>query len=86
VRLVDVGISQALSGCSLITHTNGRPIVLRNPTKEGLIAERLGNQVDAVTGKIINPFFGHCGLPGLAQSVHDLTHGAFVNRLPGLVC
>jgi hypothetical protein len=52
------GFLQALSGAPLtITHTNGRPIVLRNPTKEGSIAGRLGNQVDAVTGKILNPFF-----------------------------
>jgi hypothetical protein len=52
------GFLQAWSGAPLtVTHANGRPIALRNPTKKGPVSERLGNKVDPATGKVLNPFF-----------------------------
>lgn len=52
------GFLQAWSGAPLtVSHANGRPIALRNPTKKGPVAERLGNKVDPATGRVLNPFF-----------------------------
>jgi hypothetical protein len=52
------GFLEAMSGSPLsISQTNGRPITLRNPTKQGPVSERLGDRVDPATGKVLNPFF-----------------------------
>jgi hypothetical protein len=39
------------------TQTNGRPVVLRNPTKEGPVSSRLGDAVDPATRRAANPYF-----------------------------
>jgi len=52
------GYLNARSGSPLsISHTNGRPIRLRNAAKSGDVASRLGNQRDPVTRKVLNPYF-----------------------------
>jgi hypothetical protein len=52
------GYLNAQSGAPLsITHSLGRPIVLRNPSKSGSVSERLGLNVDPATGKVLNPYF-----------------------------
>ncbi len=40
-----------------ISHTNGRPIRVRNASKEGEVSERLGNRIDPVTRRPVNPYF-----------------------------
>ncbi len=40
-----------------ITDSNGRPIRLYNAAKSGPVKERLGDQVDPVTKKVLNPYF-----------------------------
>lgn len=40
-----------------VSGPNGQPIMLRNPSKSGSVSERLGDQVDPVTHKVLNPFF-----------------------------
>jgi hypothetical protein len=40
-----------------VSHANGRPIRARNPAKSGSVSERLGNRVDPVTRKVLNPYF-----------------------------
>jgi len=36
---------------------NGRPIMLRNPSKSGPVSQRLGDVADPVTKKVLNPYF-----------------------------
>ena len=40
-----------------ITDVNGRPMVLRNPSKGGSVKDKLGDVVDPVTRQVLNPFF-----------------------------
>lgn len=40
-----------------ISDSNGRPIRIRNAAKSGPIEKRLGDQVDPVTRKVLNPYF-----------------------------
>jgi hypothetical protein len=52
------GYFNARSGSPLsISHANGRPIRLRNASKEGPVAERLGDRLDPVTRQVLNPYF-----------------------------
>jgi hypothetical protein len=52
------GLVTFASGMPLsISDSNGRPIRLRNAAKSGPISERLGDQVDPVTRKVLNPYF-----------------------------
>jgi hypothetical protein len=52
------GYCNARSGSPLsISHANGRPIRLRNASKEGPVAERLGDRVDPATRRVLNPYF-----------------------------
>jgi hypothetical protein len=52
------GVVTSDSGAPLsITQTNGRPIILRDPTKSGSVSSRIGDQVDPATGKVLNPYF-----------------------------
>ncbi|HEY2932543.1 MAG TPA: carboxypeptidase regulatory-like domain-containing protein [Acidobacteriota bacterium] len=52
------GYINARSGEPLsFSGTNGRPIVLRNPSKSGPVPERLGDQVDPQTRRVVNPYF-----------------------------
>lgn len=52
------GFLEARSGQPLsISHSLGRPIVLRNPTKSGSVRDRLGQDRDPATGRALNPFF-----------------------------
>ncbi|MFB3905206.1 MAG: carboxypeptidase regulatory-like domain-containing protein [Acidobacteriota bacterium] len=83
------GFLEAMSGAALsVSHTNGRPITLRNPTKEGPIAERLGDRVDPATGKVLNPFFDTDAFQALPN---QYTISSTETRLdwlrgPGAVC
>jgi hypothetical protein len=46
------------SGAPLtFTQANGRPIVLSNPSKSGPVSGRIGDSVDSVTRKVLNPYF-----------------------------
>jgi hypothetical protein len=46
------------SGAPLsISHTNGRPIRLRNAALPGNVASRLGDRRDPVTRRVLNPYF-----------------------------
>ncbi|MFB3829001.1 MAG: carboxypeptidase regulatory-like domain-containing protein [Bryobacteraceae bacterium] len=46
------------SGAPLsVTGPNGRPIMLRNPTKSGATSQRLGDVRDPKTGAVLNPYF-----------------------------
>ncbi|MEK7405594.1 MAG: TonB-dependent receptor [Acidobacteriota bacterium] len=48
----------ARSGAPLsISHTNGRPVRLRNAARSGDVASRLGERRDPATGKVLNPYF-----------------------------
>jgi hypothetical protein len=40
-----------------VTHPNGRPVRLRNPALSGPVSERLGDRVDPVTRRPLNPYF-----------------------------
>jgi hypothetical protein len=40
-----------------ISQANGRPIRLRNAAKSGPISERLGDRIDPVTRRVLNPYF-----------------------------
>jgi hypothetical protein len=40
-----------------VTHANGRPIRLRNPAFSGPVSERLGDRLDPVTRRPVNPYF-----------------------------
>jgi hypothetical protein len=40
-----------------VTHSNGRPIRLRNPARSGPVSERLGDRIDPVTRRPLNPYF-----------------------------
>lgn len=40
-----------------ITHANGRPVRLRNPSLQGSTSKRLGDQVDPISKKVLNPYF-----------------------------
>jgi hypothetical protein len=40
-----------------ITDANGRPIRLRNASKSGSVADRIGDRVDPTTRKVLNPYF-----------------------------
>ncbi|MBI4889940.1 MAG: carboxypeptidase regulatory-like domain-containing protein [Acidobacteria bacterium] len=40
-----------------ISDTNGRPIRLRDASKSGATSDRLGDQVDPVTRRVLNPYF-----------------------------
>ena len=52
------GYLNARSGAPLsISHTNGRPLRLRNAALSGDVAGRLGNQRDPVTRRVLNPYF-----------------------------
>jgi hypothetical protein len=52
------GYAVAESGTPMsITHANGRPIRLRNAAKSGPVGERLGDQRDPATGRVLNPYF-----------------------------
>ena len=46
------------SGAPLsVSGPNGRPIMLRDPSESGPVSNRLGDQVDPKTGKVLNPYF-----------------------------
>jgi len=52
------GVISSDSGAPLtVSHTNGRPIILSNPSQGGPVSARLGDQVDPVTRKVLNPYF-----------------------------
>jgi hypothetical protein len=52
------GYFNARSGAPLsVSHTNGRPLRLRNGALSGDVASRLGDQRDPVTGRTLNPYF-----------------------------
>ena len=52
------GYCSARSGAPLsISHANGRPIRLRDASKTGPVSERLGDRVDPVTRRVLNPYF-----------------------------
>jgi hypothetical protein len=52
------GYVSARSGEPLsVSHTNGRPVRLRNAALSGDVASRLGNQRDPATGRVLNPYF-----------------------------
>jgi hypothetical protein len=40
-----------------ISHANGRPLRARNPAKSGSVSDRLGDQVDPATRRVLNPYF-----------------------------
>jgi hypothetical protein len=40
-----------------VTHANGRPVRLRNPAGSGPVGQRLGDRIDPVTRRPVNPFF-----------------------------
>ncbi len=40
-----------------VSDSNGRPLRIRNSAKSGPIGSRLGDQVDPVTRKVLNPYF-----------------------------
>jgi hypothetical protein len=51
------GLWQVASGLPLsITHTNGRPVLVRDPHKSDPAADRLGDRLDA-SGQVLNPYF-----------------------------
>jgi hypothetical protein len=46
------------SGAPLsVSGPNGRPIMLRNPSKSGPVSQRLGDVFDPVTKRVLNPYF-----------------------------
>jgi hypothetical protein len=48
----------AESGIPLgVTHPNGRPVRLRNAALSGPVSERLGDRIDPVTRRPLNPYF-----------------------------
>jgi hypothetical protein len=52
------GYFTAQSGEPLsISHTNGRPVRLRDAAKTGDVASRIGDRVDRVTRRVLNPYF-----------------------------
>lgn len=52
------GFFTAETGTPLgVTHPNGRPIRIRNPAKSGPVGERLGDRLDPVTRRPLNPYF-----------------------------
>ena len=52
------GVVSSDSGAPLtLTHTNGRPIVLSNPSLSGSVSSRIGDRVDPATRKRLNPYF-----------------------------
>ncbi len=52
------GMMNLASGTPMtITHANGRPLRVANPRKSGPISERLGDQRDPATGRVLNPYF-----------------------------
>jgi hypothetical protein len=52
------GFLDVVSGAPLsVTHTNGRPYTLRNPSKSGPVKRRLGDVLDAVTNLPSNTYF-----------------------------
>jgi hypothetical protein len=56
------------SGAPLsISGPNGQPIMLRNPSKSGPVSERLGDQIDPKTKKVLNPFFDTSAFQPLAD-------------------
>ncbi len=56
------------SGAPLsVSGANGRPIMLRNPSKSGSVSERLGDIVDPKTGKVLNPYFDIDAFQALAN-------------------
>ncbi|HTM49031.1 MAG TPA: carboxypeptidase regulatory-like domain-containing protein [Bryobacteraceae bacterium] len=40
-----------------VTHSNGRPVRLRNASKSGSVEDRLGDKLDPVTRRPLNPYF-----------------------------
>ena len=61
-RLVEAWSMSAVissdSGSPLtVTQTNGRPVALRNPSLDTSVSGRIGDAVDPVTKKVLNPFF-----------------------------
>jgi len=52
------GTTSSDSGAPLTaTQTNGRPIILSNPSLSGPVSERIGDRVDPATGNPLNPYF-----------------------------
>jgi len=51
------GLVNLATGAPLsVSHTNGRPIRIRNPRLEGPVSSRLGDRRDA-SGRVLNPYF-----------------------------
>jgi hypothetical protein len=59
--VVDSGLPLA------ITHVNGRPLRTGQAVKSGPVSERLGNQIDPVTRRPLNPYFNTSAFTPLAS-------------------
>ena len=56
------------SGAPLsVSGPNGRPIMLRNPSTSGDVSKRLGDIIDPVTKKVLNPYFDTGAFQALAN-------------------
>jgi hypothetical protein len=56
------GSFRMTSGTPLsVSQSRGRPIPLQNPEKSGPVRERLGDQLDPITGRPTNPYFNTSG-------------------------
>ncbi len=62
------GYAIAESGLPLgVTHSNGRPVRLRNAAKSGSVEDRLGDKLDPVTRRPLNPYFDVTAFAPLAS-------------------
>jgi hypothetical protein len=50
-----------------VTHPNGRPVRLRNPALSGPVSQRLGDRIDPVTRRPVNPYFDVTAFAPLAS-------------------
>jgi hypothetical protein len=52
------GYFWARSGPPLsVTDVNGRPLIVRDPSKDGSVKDKLGDLVDPATKRVLNPYF-----------------------------
>src|SRR6185295_17384409 len=50
-----------------VTHANGRPVRLRNAALSGSVEDRLGDHIDPVTKRPLNPYFDITAFAPLAS-------------------
>jgi hypothetical protein len=72
------------SGAPLsVSGPNGRPIMLRNPSKSGSVSERLGDVLDPKTGKVLNPYFDTSAFLALANQYTITPEPAYRSNFRG---